>query len=83
MKCFFPLSTRREFMGHIAGGLLVLNIPPCAAAARRTSPPAVSFFLDQPYWDPTGLEKPYLPPSGARSGRALDEETLRRELGWL
>jgi hypothetical protein len=82
VKCWFPLSTRRGFMGQIAGGLVVLKIPHCGAA-RRTSPPRVSFFFDQPYWDPTGLDKPYRPPSGARSAQHFDEETLRRELGWL
>jgi hypothetical protein len=82
VKSLFALNTRREFMGQIAGGLVVLNVAP-VGAPRQPSSPTVSFFFDQPYWDPTGLDKPYVPPSGARSGQSLDDETLRRTLGWL
>jgi hypothetical protein len=69
-------------MGQVAGGLIAVKIAPCCVA-RSTSPPGVSFFFDQPYWDSTGLEKPYVPPSGARSAQPMDEETLRRAFGWL
>jgi hypothetical protein len=40
----------------------------------------VSFFLDQPYLDMTGLGEPYRPPRGLRSGQplaALSEEAFR------
>jgi hypothetical protein len=33
--------------------------------------PVVSFFLDQPYLDPSGLGEPYLPPQGLRGGEPL------------
>ena len=41
---------------------------------RRLSPqptPVVSFFLDQPYLDPSGAGEPYLPPRGLRGGAPL------------
>ncbi len=37
--------------------------------------PVVSFFLDQPYLDTTGLATPYQPPVGLRGGRSLAELT--------
>jgi hypothetical protein len=40
----------------------------------RISPqpkPVVSFFLDQPYLDPSGVGEPYLPPQGLRGGEPL------------
>ena len=43
-------------------------------ADRRISPqptPVVSFFLDQPYLDPSGVGEPYLPPQGLRGGEPL------------
>ena len=33
--------------------------------------PVVSFFLDQPYLDPSGVGEPYLPPQGLRGGEPL------------
>src|ERR1044072_4693194 len=38
--------------------------------------PVVSFHLDQPYLDLTGLEKPFVPPVGMRSGASLSEEEV-------
>ena len=41
---------------------------------RSISPqpkPVVSFFLDQPYLDPSGVGEPYLPPQGLRGGEPL------------
>ena len=41
---------------------------------QRISPqtkPVVSFFLDQPYLDPSGVGEPYLPPQGLRGGEPL------------
>jgi hypothetical protein len=44
--------------------------------------PVVSFYMDRPYLDPTGMAEPYVPPAGARSAQPLaelsDEEFLRR-----
>ncbi len=49
--------------------------------------PVVSFHLDQPYLDLTGLEKPYIPPGGMRSGAPLaalsEEEVLSRFYGFI
>lgn len=53
------------------------------AGNRRISPqptPVVSFFLDQPYLDPSGVGEPYLPPQGLRGGEplaGLSERELR------
>jgi len=47
----------------------------------------VSFHLDQPYLDLTGLQKPYVPPVGMRSGASLaalsQEEVLSRFYGFI
>jgi hypothetical protein len=56
-------------LGHTAG--------PRRTPARA---PVVSFFLDQPYLDMSGLGVPYLPPEGLRGGEplaSLSEEQLR------
>jgi hypothetical protein len=48
--------------------------PNSSACSRHASPPpkpVVSFFFDQPYLDMSGRGKPYDPPRGLRSGRAL------------
>src|SRR3569833_2450233 len=49
--------------------------------------PVVSFHLDQPYLDLTGLEKPYVPPAGLRSGASLaalsEEQVLSRFYGFI
>ena len=48
--------------------------------------PVVSFHLDQPYFDITGLEKPYVPPVGMRSAEplaALSDEALSRFYGFI
>ena len=51
------------------------------------STPVVSFHLDQPYLDLTGLEKPYVPPVGMRSGASLaglsEEQVLSRYYGFI
>ena len=58
---------------------------PDAAVASAT--PVVSFHLDQPYLDLTGLAKPYIPPAGMRSGASLaalsEEEVLSRFYGFI
>ena len=48
--------------------------------------PVVSFHLDQPYFDLTGLEEPYVPPVGMRSAEplaALSDEALSRFYGFI
>jgi hypothetical protein len=48
--------------------------------------PVVSFHLDQPYLDLTGLEKPYVPPVGMRSGEplaAMSDDALSRYYGFI
>ena len=66
-----------------------------ALSALRAAPvvpgapvaPVVSFHLDQPYLDLTGLEKPYVPPAGMRSGASLaalsEEEVFSRFYGFI
>jgi hypothetical protein len=58
--------------------------PGGSEAARE---PVVSFHLDQPYLDLTGLEKPYVPPAGMRSGAPLaalgEEEVFSRLYGFI
>ncbi len=59
--------------------------PGASVASRAAAAPVVSFHLDQPYLDLTGLEKPYVPPAGMRSGAPLaalsEEEVLSRFYG--
>jgi hypothetical protein len=58
-----------------------------ASASDALRSPVVSFHLDQPYLDLTGLEKPYIPPAGMRSGAPLaalrEEEILSRFYGFI
>lgn len=80
------LTTRRSFVVHMMlAGALSAAAPPLrasglAAAAQvvETAPPAcaipppvLSFYMDQPYLDPTGRGVPYCPPSGTRSAQPL------------
>lgn len=57
------------------------------AAGHPNKPPVVSFHLDQPYLDLTGLGEPYVPPAGLRSGAPLaafsEEEMLGRFYGFI
>jgi hypothetical protein len=79
-------ATRREFIGQMAAGAVVVEVAPLATGHAVNARPCVSFFLDQPYWDPTGLERPYRPSRGLRSGQPLaelTEEELRSAFGWL
>jgi hypothetical protein len=58
-----------------------------AATPASLGPAVVSFHLDQPYLDLTGTQKPYVPPSGMRSGASLaalsEEEVLSRFYGFI
>ena len=74
------------------GGLesgAALNWPDSRGGANSAAlgSPVVSFHLDQPYLDLTGLEKPYIPPAGMRSGAPLaalsEEEVLSRFYGFI
>jgi hypothetical protein len=80
--------TRREFL--VTAALLpVVAIPggPQSPGGSESVLPVVSFHLDQPYLDLTGLEKPYVPPAGLRSGAPLaalsEEEILSRYYGFI
>lgn len=57
------------------------------AGGVPNKPPVVSFHLDQPYLDVTGLGEPYVPPAGLRSGAPLaafsEEEMLGRFYGFI
>ena len=75
--------SRREFMltASVAGGALVF-LP----AITLKSLPVVSFHLDHPYVDLTGLAEPYRPPAGARAGAplaGLSDEMFSRYYGLI
>ena len=77
------ICTRRDFLvtAPLAGGALVL-LPALTLAPG----PVLSFHLDQPYVDPTGLAQPFVPPTGMRSGAplaALSDEALSRYYGFI
>lgn len=61
--------------------------PVAPGAPREPVAPVVSFHLDQPYLDVTGLETPYVPPAGMRSGAPLaalnEEEVFGRFYGFI
>lgn len=63
-----------------------LEAAPALAPAAAGSP-IVSFHLDQPYFDLTGLQEPFIPPVGMRSGASLaalsEEEVLSRFYGFI
>ena len=67
------------------------NAPNAAIASSapdaHAAAPVVSFHLDQPYLDLTGLEKPYVPPAGLRSGAPLaalsEEQVFSRFYGFI
>ena len=66
----------------------VQRVAPLAPVAQAAPvAPVVSFHLDQPYLDLTGLEKPYVPPAGMRSGAPLaalsEEEVFSRFYGFI
>ena len=84
--------SRREFLVVVPGagaGLALLALrrspqSPGGLNSEALRAPVVSFHLDQPYLDLTGLEKPYVPPAGMRSGAplaALSDEILSRFYG--
>jgi hypothetical protein len=62
-------------------------LPSAPVPAPAAASPIVSFHLDQPYLDLTGLQKPYVPPVGTRSGASLaalsEEEVLSRYYGFI
>ena len=64
-----------------------LGTPAAPAALGAAAAPVVSFHLDQPYLDLTGLEKPYVPPAGTRSGASLaglsEEQLFSRFYGFI
>ena len=79
------LLTRRGFIGVVAvAGVALAAAPYTAMLAEATAmrPHAiVSFHMDRPYIDRSGMAMPYYPPLGARSGQfaaRLSEEEFRR-----
>ena len=85
--------TRREFVAQAVAAVAAIgafSAAPGAAAAvfgeARAAlwparKPVVSFHMDRPYLDPTGMAKPYYPPRGLRSAEPaarLSEEAFRR-----
>ena len=88
--------SRRDFLLAVpaSGAALAMMMPVQAMVpARVLAPslairhtPVVSFHLDQPYLDRTGLEQPYIPPAGMRSGAplaALSDAVLSRYYGFI
>jgi len=94
MRAPQPLSRRRFLEGAtaIAGmGAAVSALsgvsraaagaPGTPVRAAATRAPVVSFYMDRPYLDPTGMAEPYVPPAGARSGQPLAELSDEEFLG--
>ena len=92
--------SRREFLLAMPAAGAAFSLPAVAlvpaaplnsahvatASLAIKSAPVVSFHLDQPYFDLTGLEKPYIPPVGMCSGEALaglSDEALSRYYGLI
>lgn len=89
--------TRRTFVAQCAAAATSATalsaVPDLAGAASPVSfqkaltthlAPVVSFHIDRPYIDRTGMAMPYLPPVGTRSGQPLadlsEEEYLRHHV---
>jgi hypothetical protein len=80
------VMTRRGLLGRLAAAVSALAVIPLRPLSFGTaSPPegrpVVSFHLDRPYLDWSGMAIPYHPPLGARSAEVaahLTEEMLRR-----
>jgi hypothetical protein len=78
--------TRRDFLVAVplAGGALVLL--PALPSLLTKGETVLSFHLDQPYVDQTGLADPYVPPAGMRSAAplaALSDMELSRYYGLI
>jgi len=96
-----PRLTRRNFLATLAAAGAVLRslaLFPAAAISSETLSAGnandqscsrsgvVSFHMDQPYFDKTGVSTPYYPPSGARSAAPvahLSETAFRNEYCYL
>lgn len=88
--------TRREFVARCAAvtacGVALRSVPGFTIATMTAQPtsatpasyrsPVVSYHVDRPYLDNTGLAPPYLPPAGTRSAQPFadlsPEELMRR-----
>jgi hypothetical protein len=64
------MLSRRSLAKRLAGAFLLV-VAARAGALRTRSNAVVSFFLDQPYLDMSGLGKPYRPQQGLRAGQPL------------
>jgi hypothetical protein len=78
--------TRRDFLRSVplVGGAIVLL--PALNGFEVARVPVLSFHLDQPWLDATGMAEAYHPPAGARGAEPLallDEQTLSRFYGLI
>ena len=64
------LLSRRSLAKRVAGAF-VLVVAARVGILRARPHAVVSFFLDQPHLDRSGLGKPYQPPRGLRAGQPL------------
>jgi hypothetical protein len=74
-----PRLTRRGF------GLATLAAPAMPALAAIPAMPVVAYHRGELYVDPTGRDRPYIAPAGARSAAPvehLSEAELRELMGW-
>lgn len=77
----FDISRRQILCGASLGGLFATSGASARWTAMSHDEAVLSFHLDEPWVDGTGLAQPYRPPSGCRSGARVArhcEETLRR-----
>ena len=76
----FGAFTARGAAARILSGDPAKPIDAVPSGIPGQPTPVVSFFLDQPYLDMSGLGKPYQPPRGLRAGQplaALTEQEFR------
>jgi hypothetical protein len=78
--------SRREFLVTVSAAGGMLAVLPALPMLDLKKLPVLSFHLDQPWMDVTGVGDAYVPPAGARGGAplaALSEEELSRFYGFI
>jgi hypothetical protein len=83
-SCIAVCGGMRQSLAAIARGDVRAISAPRLHGGGDTMP-VVSFLLDEPYVDPTGLAPPYVAPRGTRSGQPLAElaeRTFRAAHPW-
>ncbi len=81
--------SRRTLLKHFAraGAAFVMlpralrDVLAAGPSAAQVRPPVISFYMDRPYLDHTGMAIPYFWPRGTHSGAPLarlSEEAFRR-----